>query len=213
MEACLPQLDSEIIAALRGSDPDRQNLPMTIMIGRCLGCERRLPWPSPKPGFWASPVPCPQCGRWYYTETHNRAAPILQAGELGTPHGLSGQYGARGMQHVDRLLSDQLGGTERRGDNRQEVRVRLPAVPLTASLESPCEVIEVRLLNLSPVGCCLQLSEPLSVAYLLLDFSVVGLPGFQALASVRWLETNATETRVGCKFLLSPEGELPIGVE
>lgn len=208
-----PELNSEIIAALSDSDSSRRNLPMTIMIGKCLGCARRLPWPSPKPGFWASPASCPECGRWYYTETHNHVTPVIRVGDQHTPHSLANQYAAEGMSRVNCLLAPRLPGEDRRSDERREVRVYLPAVPLNASLESPCEVTEVRLLNLSPAGCCLQLSEPLAVAYLLLDFSVVGLPGYQALAAVRWLETDARQTRVGCKFLFSPGGDLPIDVE
>ncbi|TWT85261.1 hypothetical protein Pla123a_00680 [Posidoniimonas polymericola] len=210
MKDCLPQLDPEIIAALGSSGPDRRNLPMTIMIGRCLGCERRLPWPAPKPGYWAAAVPCPECGRWYYTEAHNHTLPVLRLGDQRTPQGLAEQYSPAGMSELERALGSLVPSDDRRGDDRHEVRVNLPAVPLTESLESPCEVLEVRLVNLSPVGCCLQLNEPLSVAYLLLDFSVVGFPGFQALAAVRWLETKSGVTKVGCKFLLGSGGDLPL---
>ena len=52
--------------------------PLSAVIGPCLGCGRDLQWAVPTAGLWASPVPCPECGRWHYTQGRNDCAPNLR---------------------------------------------------------------------------------------------------------------------------------------
>ena len=200
-----PTLKRDIVTALSGESLHAPPRSETALIGRCLGCERSLSWPVPKPGRWAAPVACPQCHRWYYTDARNDVTPVLRPDGLGSADRLAAQYSPQELGP----LQGSGGFQERRSTARREVNELLPAVPLNAALEVRSETLEVGLVNLSPTGCCLQVNETLSVAYLLLDFGAIGFPGSQALASVRWLQVEQGVVRVGCEFMFGPSGDLP----
>ncbi|TWT32381.1 hypothetical protein KOR34_41440 [Posidoniimonas corsicana] len=206
MNQCKVVLGPDIVAPLGVASGVGQPEPTTVMIGKCCGCRRRLDWPSPQPGAWASPVDCPQCGRWYYTEARNAAAPRLRRDCLPTPDAFTQQQSERVVSSVESALQQ----TDRRSEPRTTTDRTLTVVPLDATLASPRLAVEARLLNVSPSGCCVELSKPHEAAYLLIDCGSVGFPGIQVLGEVRWTQADGAAHRLGCEFRFGESGELPL---
>ena len=180
------------------------------LIGDCAGCNRDLPWPAPRAGSWAAPVPCPQCGEVYFTEgrsTNGIALPPLKAstGPVATRDRSKLAEPTHPEPSGRKVFSAFFGAecqwSERRRTVRYPLSAPVVAVPLDIKGRAIAESYDMTLLNISLGGVgMMRIGEAIG-ELMLIDFAVAGYPGVQAVGQVRWRTKAYGVTKLGCEFV------------
>lgn len=179
------------------------------LIGNCAGCARDLPWPTPRSGFWAAPVPCPQCGRVYFTEARNHSSVKLdQPGSVPTTTTVtalqdiaSGDANSAGAEIVSEFFGADCVTHERRRSIRYALSAPVVVVPLDSEGRPIAEAYDMTLLNISTGGVGLMRTGEAIGERLVIDFAIAGYPGVQAVGEVRWRSEAYGVTKLGCEFV------------
>lgn len=183
------------------------------LIGNCAGCERDLPWPAPRPGFWAGPVSCPQCGQVYFTEgrsTNSIALPQLKASasllnpsvtETITPLSKPNSVLATGSEVFSAFFGEECEWVERRRTVRYPLSAPVVVVPLNQQGRAIAEAYDMTLLNISVGGVGMMRTGEAVGELMLIDFAVAGYPGVQVVGQVRWRTKAYGVTKLGCEFV------------
>lgn len=190
----------------------------TALIGPCGGCQRELPWPTPRPGSWASPVSCPQCKRWYYIEGRNERKPVvndLLASEIThVKERLRALLTLRQRESASLLFKQLVGDAyleaEHRRTTRVEVSRQVVAIPLDIDAVPIGKAEAQTLINISQAGACLLGTTGTKSPLVLIDLSGSVSPGLQLLACVDWRQSKEGFTRLGCEFLHQPDERMPL---
>lgn len=197
------------------SDPHKAWDSFTIKV--CSGCLRDLNWPSPKVGFWSSPVPCPECGRWYFTECRNNASPLLTNVIPGRDTSIvnSNDASLQGDSHTQpsedkEQLSENSCLKERRSKVRHRAARLVTGVPLTDAMQPTRMAMHATIDNVSTCGMKLVVAGDIEVPRFLLDFAPIGLANVQLLADIRWRHYENGVTELGCQFLHDLGTSLPL---
>jgi hypothetical protein len=178
------------------------------LIGNCAGCERDLPWPAPRPGFWAGPVSCPQCGQVYFTEgrsTNGIALPhlktsassLLTSAQPNKPNSVL----STGSEVFSAFFGEECEWVERRRTARYPLSAPVVVVPLNEQGRAIAEAYDMTLLNISVGGVGMMRTGEAVGDLMLIDFAVAGYPGVQAVGQVRWRTKAYGVTKLGCKFV------------
>ena len=183
-------------------------------IERCGGCYRLLGWPSPRASLWAAPVGCPECGRYYFAEGRNEASPRLLASQVAgfqsdfdlpaNPDIIETGHLVTNLVGVNRQLH------ERRRYIRYTINQRVISVPLDQAAHPTQVAQEAKLVDLSATGAKLRVEGAWEAPLVLIDFSSLGLPDVQFMASVQWNQANNGKCEIGCQFMIGPDGRLPL---
>lgn len=213
------KLDSELVEHLcySGKAVPGAHSTTAVTLDHCHSCQLPLPWPLPVAGQWASPVACPQCHRWYFTETRNHSTPELtipiESRESSTDVQSWNQsqpsVSAKVASIIAKLFGECFVHEERRGFIRYALSLPIVAVPLNEKGLPVAEAFGLSILNFSAGGCLLLADNQVENPLLLLDFSSADCLGIQLLARILRQETCDTGIKVGCEFLHSPDESLP----
>jgi hypothetical protein len=214
-------LSDDVIASLLFRDSEQDEF-RSLLISRCDGCLRPLEWPTPRAMSWVSAVACPQCGRHYFTEGRREGGPSLtKVGQPNPPLEESlVDIGSRPLVHFERpattrLVKQLVGNGQQTNERRRHVRFRINkpvvAAPLDEQARPLDHAIECTLCDISVSGLSLIVEGSWDAPYVLVDFSELGQPGTQFIARVQWQNHNFKTTHLGCKFVLQPDGALPLG--
>lgn len=175
------------------------------LIGNCAGCDRDLPWPAPRAGFWAAPVSCPQCGQVYFTEGRSAngiALPQLKASssppsKSATPTNVL----ASGNEVFSAFFGEECERVERRRTVRYPLSAPVVVVPLNEQGRAVAEAYDMTLLNISMGGVGMMRTGEAMGDLMLIDFAQAGYPGVQAVGQVRWRTKAYGVTKLGCEFV------------
>lgn len=193
----------------------------SLMITRCQGCYRNLRWPAPCADSWATAISCPECGQYFFTEGRSTDPPTLTEQPASTHPGIDMSHWLSKLRlmQMERPqsieLMTQLVGNSREVDERREhvrfeVENPIVGVPLDEQAKPTGVAVDVTLTDLSISGMQLAVAEVWHAPLVAVDFGKLGLPGAQLIAEVVWQDADDTSTRLGCRFLLSPDGRLPL---
>lgn len=187
----------------------------TPIIGDCDSCGRYLPWPSPRPGAWVSPVACPECRRWYYCESRNDTsfAPGEVEGALrASLASISRVHQPQASEAVamvrDSLIGDSVYlGAERRGAIRVPVSTSVVVAPLDARFAPLAVAQSMTLIDFSVHGAGFM-GRPIEAAeYALIDFSQSCPKSAQLIARLVGRQQLDDFAKFGCEFI-ADVGEL-----
>lgn len=193
----------------------------SLMIGRCGNCSRDLQWPVPRANAWASAVACPECGRYYFTQgrSSHPARLLPEWASLELDDAVSDWLSQLRAMDLDQLSSGavvrQIVGThhqtnERRAHIRFDIENVIVGIPLDQQARPTGMALDVTLMDLSASGMQLIALGSWKAPLVAVDFTKLGLPGTQLIASVVWQTSQGAMTRLGCRFLTTHDGQLPL---
>ena len=216
------KVESELLEHLCGSRADEvgSHALATVTLEKCHSCQLSLPWPLPVVGQWASPVACPRCHRWYFTQTRNHATPELVIQFEPVPAKAVVQKSDKAPHTIPtkvayiiaKLFGDCFVHEERRNSVRYAMSLPIVAAPLNENGLPEAEAFQLTILNLSAGGCLLLADQYVEYPLLMLDFSSANCVGIQLLARIVRQETSGVGTKLGCEFLHDSDEGLPFKV-
>ncbi|MCA9240606.1 MAG: PilZ domain-containing protein [Planctomycetales bacterium] len=175
---------------------------------KCGSCDKTLQWPLPEDGCWASPMACPKCGRWYFSQCRNETQLVIQRDRLtGDQEPESANDPAHALSKLIREAPTQA---DRRREPRHLVELEITIVPLSDLARPMGECHKAAVTNLSYIGAELKSAKNIESEFLLLDFSNLGLEGVQLIAQVRWRVLDCGHYRLGCEFVNDIGAPLPV---
>lgn len=162
----------------------------------------------PEDGAWASPMACPQCGRWYYSQCRNQTRLTILSNAAHTAPDET--FASDLVQQLSDLMVNAPNQPERRKEIRRQVDLKVIIAPLSKSAAPLAECREVTITNLSSIGAELQSREDITTEFVLIDLTRLGMGAVQLIARVCWRVIDSGHYRVGCEFLNNLGAPLPL---
>ncbi|TWT86887.1 PilZ domain protein [Pseudobythopirellula maris] len=168
-------------------------------VSQCPRCEAPFTAKPPAEGAAIEVRRCPSCSLYLYA-TVDADSPAGAVGELRPYHDLSSQRPAQLRKVIDDITVRRK-ADERRQSDRVEAKLPLVAMSVNGAFYPVSEPLRVFTSNLSISGAMINSPESFTEPLLLLDFSLSGKPGAQAVMKVLRQRPQGDTTEVAGEFL------------
>lgn len=152
----------------------------------------------------AEALPCPKCGRYYFTVAQDEAP--REKGDVTNHPLFADAQSPNDVNVVTRsLLENLLGSKNKRVDRRQGIRYPITrpiaGVPLDDSSSPTRKTITMTLIDFSITGAGVLCDNTFYENLIVFDFALLGYPGVQLLSRVRSRYWVGKTMKVGFEFI------------